>query len=170
MRAAEIAIPCGAALLLLYALVKKVNVYKAFVDGAKDALPQLVSILPYLAAMLTAIETVRASGLTDLLVRVLRAPAERAGLEPELIPLIVLRPFSGSGSLALLREILTQHGADSGIGRAASVLVGSTETVFYTVALYFGSVGVTKTRHAIPASLIAGAVGAAVGILLVRIM
>ena len=170
MRAAEIAIPLLIVALLAYALIKKVNIYKAFATGAADALPQLVSVLPYLAAMLTALEALKSSGALTALVGALRPAAQRIGLAPELIPLIVLRPFSGSASLALLKETLAQYGADSYIGRAAAVLVGSTETVFYTVALYFGSVGVTKTRQAIPASLIGGAVGAAIGILLVRLM
>lgn len=168
MNAGEAAIPLLIVFLIGYALIKKVNIYKAFAEGAKDALPQLVSVLPYLAAMLTALEVFRGSGALSALVRMLAPVGRLCGVREELIPLIVLRPFSGSASLALLRDTLTEYGADGYIGRAASVLVGSTETVFYTVALYFGSVGVTKTRQAIPAALISGAVGVAVGLLLIK--
>lgn len=155
------------AALFIYALVKKVNVYKAFASGAADALPQLVNVLPYLAAMLTAIEALRSSGVLGYVIGLLRPAALKAGLDPELLPILILRPFSGSATLALLKDTLTSVGADSPAGRAASVVVGSTETVFYTVALYFGSVGVTKTRQAVPAALIGGAAGVIVGLLLV---
>lgn len=168
MNGAELAIPILIAALIVYALFKKVNVYKAFVDGAGEALPSLVSILPYLAAMLTSIELLRGSGALGTLIGAIAPAAERIGVPSELAPIIVLRPFSGSASLALLKDVLTQNGADSLVGRRASVLVGSTETVFYTVSVYFGSVGVTKTRHAIPAAVISGVVGIAAGLLLTR--
>ena len=168
MKAASIAIPVLVAALLIYALVKKVNVYKAFVEGAGEALPGLVSILPYLAAMLIAIELLRGSGALAFFIRLISPAAEAVGVNASLVPLIVLRPFSGSASLALLRDLLAEHGPDSLVGRQASVLIGSTETVFYTVSVYFGAVGVTKTRQAIPAALISGIVGVAVGILATR--
>lgn len=168
MKAANIAVPALVGILIVYALIKKVNVYKAFVDGAAEAVPQLIAILPFLAAMLGAISLLRASGAVECFTGVMRPVTDRLGISPALVPLIALRPFSGSASLAMLKDILTEFGADSRVGRAASVLVGSTETVFYTTAVYFGAVGVTKTRHAIPAALISGAVGAAVGLLLVR--
>ncbi|MBR3381476.1 MAG: spore maturation protein [Clostridia bacterium] len=169
MKAAELAIPLLICALIIFALMKKVNIYKAFTRGAKEALPRLFSMLPYLAAMLCAIEVFRSSGALGLLTRALSPAAEGIGLPPELLPVILLRPFSGSAALALLKDTLTEHGADGYVGRAASVIVGSTETVFYTVALYFGAVNVTRTRHAIPAALIAGAVGAAAGLLLAKI-
>lgn len=170
MRAAELAVPVGIFVLLAYALVKKVNIYKAFVEGAAAALPQLVSILPSLAAMLSAIEMLRSSGALTLAVRLLSPVSEKLGVPAELVPLILLRPFSGSASLAMLKDTLLSCGADGFTGRAASVVVGSTETIFYTTAVYFGAVGVTKTRQSIPAALISGAVGTAVGLALVRIM
>lgn len=166
MRAADIAVPGAIAALTIYALCKKVNVYKAFAEGAADALPQLISILPYLAAMLTAIELFRSSGALNYLIMAAEPAARAIGLDTGLIPIILLRPFSGSASLALLKDTLIAYGPDSYTGRAASVIVGSTETVFYTISVYFGAVGVTKTRHAIPAALIAGLAGTAAGILL----
>ncbi len=159
-------IPVLIAVLIVYALIKKVNVYKAFVEGAGEALPGLVSILPYLAAMLTAIELLRGSGALAGLISLISPVTDRIGVASPLVPLIVLRPFSGSASLALLKDILTENGADSLVGRQASVIVGSTETVFYTVSVYFGAVGVTKTRQAIPAALISGLVGTLAGLLL----
>ena len=169
MRAAELAIPFGIAALMVYALFKNVNVYKAFIEGAKEALPELLGILPPLCAMMTGIEVMRASGLMEALCRALSPVTGALGMESELMPLIILRPFSGSAALGLLRETLETCGPDSPVGMAASIIVGSTETVFYTIAVYFGAVGVTKTRHAIPAALIAGAVGTAAGLLLAKL-
>lgn len=161
-------LPALILLLVLYALIKGVNVYEAFVKGASDALPLLAHILPYMAAMLAAISVFRASGAMDALVSALAPVCRALGLPPELAPLFVLRPFSGGGAMALLQDVYTQHGPDSFLGYAASVMLGSTETIFYTVSLYFGSVKVTKTRHAVPASLAAGAVGAALAIVFAR--
>ena len=170
MKAFEAVIPCLISALIIYALIKKVNVYKAFIKGASDALPQLLSILPCLAAMLAAIEVFRGSGALALLVGLLEAPSRAAGVPTELAPLMLLRPFSGSASLALLKDVLVQNGPDGYIGRAASVMVGSTETVFYTVSVYFGAVGVTNTRHAVPAALTAGLVGCACAIAITKVL
>ena len=169
MRAAELAIPCLIGALLIYAFIKKVNIYKAFVEGAADALPELVRLIAPLAAMMTAIEVMRVSGLAEAVSGMLARVTEPVGIDGELLPIILLRPFSGSAALGLLEDVLKANGADGYIGRAASIIVGSTETVFYTTAVYFGAVGVTKTRHAIPAALIAGAVGTAAGLILARI-
>ena len=168
--AIDILIPAIVALLIIYALIKKVNVYKAFVAGAAEALPLIINVLPFLAAMLGAIAIFRGSGALGLLMQVLSPILQFIGIPTELSALFVLRPFSGSASLALLSDLLKEHGADSFIGRAASVLVGSTETVFYTLAVYFGAIGITKTRHALPSSLISGVVGALVGVWLLSVM
>ena len=154
-------IPILVAALLAYALIRRVNPYEAFIRGAADAVPTLLRVLPALAAMLGAI---------DALGNWLSPVFEKIGIPSELTPLILLRPFSGSASLALLGDTLTRYGADSFVGRAASVCVGSTETIFYTLALYCGSVGISKTRHALPAALAGCTAGVVSGILLVRIM
>jgi len=167
---ASLSVPILIIVLVGYALIKKVNIYKAFIEGAGKALPELINILPSLAAMLAAINVLRGSGALNTLTYALAPAFEAIGIKKELAPLIMLRPFSGSAALAMLKDTLVQYGADSYIGRAAAVLVGSTETIFYTIAVYFGAAGVTKTRHALPASLIAGAVGAAAGVLLIKIM
>lgn len=136
-----------------------------------DAVPTLLRVLPALAAMLGAITLLRGCGALDALGNWLSPVFEKIGIPSELTPLILLRPFSGSASLALLGDTLTRYGADSFVGRAASVCVGSTETIFYTLALYCGSVGISKTRHALPAASLAGCTAGVVsGILLVRIM
>ena len=146
-------IPILVAALLAYALIRRVNPYEAFIRGAADAVPTLLRVLPALAAMLGAITLLRGCGALDALGNWLSPVFEKIGIPSELTPLILLRPFSGSASLALLGDTLTRYGADSFVGRAASVCVGSTETIFYTLALYCGSVGISKTRHALPAAL-----------------
>jgi len=162
-------IPAMIIMLIIYALAKGVDVYDAFISGAAEALPMIVSILPYMAAMMMAITVFRHSGAMDKLVSWL-APACRAiGLPPELFPLFVLRPFSGNGAVALLQDVYAQHGPDGFLGYAASIMLGSTETIFYTISLYLGSVKISKTRHALPVSLAAGAVGAAAAIVFARI-
>ncbi|MCR5611226.1 MAG: spore maturation protein [Clostridiales bacterium] len=166
MKWSTLAIPVLVAVLLVYALVKKVNVYKAFIEGVGESLRSLVSLLPYLAAMLTAISLLKGSGALSFFTGLISPIAEKVGVKAPLVPLIALRPFSGSGALAMLKEILSEYGADSPVGREASVIVGSTETVFYTVSVYFGAVGVTKTRQAVPAAIISGLVGTAVGLVL----
>ena len=168
--AAELIIPILMIALIIYALVKKVNVYKAFIEGAGQALPQLIEILPPLAAMLAAINVLRASGALDSAVGAIAPVITKLGVDKELAPLIILRPFSGSASLAMLRDTIIKCGADSQIGREAAVIVGSTETIFYTLTVYFGAAHVTKTRHALPAALISGAVGTIAGIIFARIM
>jgi spore maturation protein B len=131
-----------------YALaVKKVKVYEVFVVGAKDGFTIAVRIIPYLVAILVAVGMFRASGALDLLL-------------PENLPLALMRPLSGSGSLGLLTDLVNEYGADSLTAKIGATMFGSSETTFYVLAVYFGSVGVVRSRHAIPAGLFADAVGA----------
>ena len=155
-------------LLLLYALLKGVNVYEAFVRGAAEALPLMVHILPYMAAMMAGLTVFRESGALDWIVGLIAPVCEFVGLPRELVPLFALRPFSGGAAMALLQDVYNQYGTDGFLGYAASVMLGSTETIFYTLSLYFGAVGITKTRHAVPVSLGAGLVGAAAAIVFAR--
>ena len=156
--------------LLVWALIKKVNIYEAFVEGAGQALPTLKRIVPYMAAMLIAMSVFRASGALSLLVKALNPLTSLMGMPPELVPLFALRPFSGNAAYALLRDVLTTHGADSFLGVAASLMLGSTETIFYTVALYYGSIKVTKTRVSVPVALISGIVGTVAALVFARMM
>ncbi|MBT3299999.1 MAG: spore maturation protein [Candidatus Marinimicrobia bacterium] len=143
-----------------YGLVfKKVKVYESFVEGAKDGFTISVRIIPYLVAILVAIGMFRASGALDLLLNALSPALTFIGFPPENLPLALMRPLSGSGSLGLLTDLVNQHGADSLIAKIGATMFGSTETTFYVLAVYFGSVGIRKTRHALLAGLFADLVG-----------
>ena len=157
-------IPGLAMALLVYGLIKRVDVYEAFADGAAEGLPVLVKILPYLAAMLVAVRMLRESGLIQDVTSLMSPACGMVGLDPRLVPLILLRPFSGSGSMAILQDLLVQCGPDSRAGMTASILMGSSETIFYEVALYFGVIGVKKTRFAVPVALAAMVVSSLVSI------
>lgn len=163
-------LPICIAVLLLYALVKRVNVFQAFIDGASESLPLLLQILPSLAAMLVAIRVFRDSGCLDRLVSVCSPLLGRIGVDAELLPLILLRPLSGSAALAVLSDLFETHGPDSYLGYTASVLLGASETIFYTLALYFGSVGIRRTRFTLPVALIATLVSVITGLLFARLL
>ena len=154
-------LPVGIALLFAYAASKGSNIYDAFVRGASQSLPTLKKVLPCMAAMLIAINVFRASGALDFLTKLASPVFEAVFIPKELAPLILLRPFSGSAALALLADTFSRCGVDSFIGLCASLLVGSTETIFYTVALYFGSAGISKPRYSVSGALISGAVSIA---------
>jgi spore maturation protein B len=166
----EVIIPILLLVMFIAAAYKKTSVYDSFVRGAKNALPVLVSILPYLAAMLAAINIFRASGALQGFIDLSSPVMESIGIPKELTPLVVLRPFSGSAAIALLDDIFKTCGPDSYQGILASVMLGSTETIFYTVALYFGSIGIKKTRYSIPTALISGIAGIAASIIAVKLM
>jgi len=145
----------------LYALaVKKVKVYEVFVEGAKDGFTIAVRIIPYLVAILVAVGMFRASGALELLLGLLAPVLNLIGFPPENLPLALMRPLSGSGSLGLLTDLVNEHGADSMPAKIGATMFGSSETTFYVLAVYFGSVGVTRSRHALVAGLTADAVGA----------
>ena len=150
-------------LLLMFTAVfgmwKRVNVYDALSQGAKEGLDTLLGIFPNLVGLLTAVYMLRASGLMEVLGGMLAPVLERLGIPPETAAMLFVRPVSGSGALAIGSEIMASHGPDSYVGRVAAVMLGSTETTFYTIAVYFGSAGVRKTRFAIPAALIADLAG-----------
>ncbi len=142
-------------LLLLCAAVRRVNVFEAFREGAAKALPLMKTILPTLAVFSAAMALFRESGAFGMLASFLSPVLGTLGVESALVPLLAVRPFSGSAALAALTDVFTQYGPDSRAGLTASVLLGSSETIFYTLALYFGSVGIKKTRFAVPAALAA---------------
>ncbi len=161
-----VAIPIVLLVFLGWGILKKVKVYEVFVEGAKDGFNVAVKIIPYLVAMLVAIGIFRASGGLELLTTVLAPVTALIGMPSETLPMALMRPLSGSGSLGIMTELMKVHGPDSFIGILASTMYGSSETTFYVLAVYFGSVGVKNTRHAVPAGLIADAAGmlGAVGI------
>ena len=138
---------------------KGLSVFNLFTTGAREGLRTALRLLPTLVGLITAISMLRASGVLELFCGALRPLTDAVGVDPSIVPLALLRPFSGSAAMASLADIFNQYGADSMVGYTASVLMGSSETIFYEVALYFGAVGVKKTRFAIPVSLAAMAAG-----------
>lgn len=140
--------------LFSYGLLRGVKVYDVFVQGALEGLRMSLTILPYLLSALVAVALMKTSGAMDLLSAALRKPMQWLGLPSELAPLAVLRPFSGSAAIAALQDIYITQGPDSLPARIASAVMGSTETVFYTLSLYLGTHQIQKSRHTIPAALI----------------
>jgi spore maturation protein B len=139
----------------LFALLRKTELYPALTDGIKDGLSVIYRIFPPGAAMLTAVYMFRASGALEILTFALSPAFNLLGIPPETAPLILIRPLSGSGALAVATEIIKQYGADSEIGRISAVMIGSTETTFYTIAVYFGAAGIKKSSMPYRAALLA---------------
>jgi len=137
----------------LYGLWKRVPVYEEFVTGAKEGFQVAVNIIPYLVAILFAVAMFRASGAMDFFVEGLRPVLAPLGIPPEILPMAITRPLTGSGSAGIMLDLINRYSADSLIVKTAATMFGSTETTFYVVAVYFGAVNVKKTRHAVPAGL-----------------
>ncbi|MDO4812589.1 MAG: nucleoside recognition domain-containing protein [Eubacteriales bacterium] len=138
-----------------FAMRRRVDVYSALTKGAEEGLTVLLHILPSLIGLLTAVSMFRASGAMEFLGALLAPALDVLGIPAETAPLLFIRPISGSGALAVGSEIMETYGADSYIGRVAAVMLGSSETTFYTIAIYYGSAGIVKTRYTIPAALCA---------------
>jgi len=154
------AIPVLLVAIPLAGIVRKVKVYDVFIEGAKEGFDVAVRIIPFLVGILVAIGMFRGSGAMDLVTSALRPLADATGFPSELVPLAILRSLTGSGSLAFTTDLVNTHGPDSLIGRMAATLYGSTETTFYVLAVYFGAVGIRRTRHAVPAALVGDLVAA----------
>ncbi len=152
-------VPLTIAGVALYGAARRVDVYSALAEGAGSGLEVLVRIVPALVALMTAVYMLRASGALELAAGALAPVLERVGLPPELLPLMLVRPISGSAALGVGAEMIQTYGPDSELGRIAAVMLGSTETTFYTVAVYFGAVRVSRTRYAVPAALCADLTG-----------
>jgi len=164
------AIPFLLSVIPLIAALRRVKVYEEFVDGAKEGFQVAVKIMPYLVAILVAVGMFRAAGGIEMLAQVLGPALGAIGFPTELLPMAFMRPLSGSGSLGVLTDIAAVHGADSFLARTAGTIFGSSETTFYVLAVYFGSVGVVRPRHALPAGLVADAVGITMSVIVCRIM
>ena len=141
------------------ALRKKENAYDILLSGAAEGLKLLTSILPALILLLTAVHMLKASGAVEILSKLLSPLFSLFGIPPETAMLVLIRPISGSAALAVGADMMAQYGVDSLVGRTAAVMLGSTETTFYTISVYFGAAGIKKTRYCIPAALFADAVG-----------
>ena len=152
----------------ILALRKKENAYSIMLQGAEDGLKLLVSILPALILLLTAVYMLRASGAVEIISGFLSPVFKFFEIPPETAMLVLIRPISGSAALAVGAELMAQYGVDSEIGRTVAVMLGSTETTFYTISVYFGAAGIQKTRYTVPAALFADFVGFFMASLTVR--
>lgn len=151
------------------ALRKRENAYDLMLQGAGEGLRMLAALIPALILLLTAVTMLRASGAVELLSGLLAPVFSFFGIPPETALLVLIRPLSGSAALAVGAELMAEYGPDSLIGRTAAVMLGSTETTFYTISVYFGAAGIKKTRYTVPAALIADFVGFVVASLTVRL-
>lgn len=163
-------IPLIILLILSYGHLKGVKVYDAFIEGAKDGLLITFKILPYIAAMLLGVGMLRSSGGLDFMLYVLRPFTNAAGIPEEVMPLILMKPLSGSGALGILADILKRSGADSQAGILASIIMTSTETIFYTITIYFGSIGIKNIRHTLTAAIIADLTGVTAAVLICKLL
>ena len=149
----DIILPAVIIFIIGYAIIKKADVFSAFTEGAKEGLRSAAEILPALCFLMTAIGMIRQSGAVDMLTDFIAPFAEKIGFPPEVLPLAVLRPFSGSGALGYYEELCESLESGSFAERVASVLMGGSETTFYTVAVYYGAIGIKKGRNTVPAAL-----------------
>jgi len=165
-----VAIPALILFVVVYGVGKRVKIYESFVEGAKEGFNVGVRIIPYLVAMLVAVGIFRAAGAMEILASILAPVTKLIGMPAEVLPMAIVRPLSGSGALGMMSEIIKSHGPDSLIGRMVSVMMGSSETTFYVLAVYFGAVGVTKTRQAVPAGIIADVVALLASVWVVNLL
>jgi len=153
------AIPIILLIVPVIGYFRHVNVYEAFVDGASEGFYTAIRIMPFLVAMMVAINIFRASGALDVSVEYAKPLLALLGVPPDVVPLALMRPLSGTGSLGLVTELLNTYGPDSMIGRIASTILGSTDTTFYILTVYFGAVGISKPRYSIGVGLLGDMVG-----------
>jgi spore maturation protein B len=157
-------VPLIFAVILIAGAIRNVKVYDVFVENAKEGISTIIRIMPSLIGLMVAIGVFRASGALDLIIYATKPLASIAGIPSEVLPLAFLRPISGSASLALVSDIMKNFGADSYIGRVVSTMMGSTETIFYTLTVYYGSVGIKNIRHTLAAALIAECISVLVSV------
>jgi spore maturation protein B len=165
-----VAIPGMILAIVVYGALKKVKIYESFVEGAKEGFQVGVRIIPFLVAMLVAIGVFRAGGAMEILAMLLSPLTNLIGMPGEALPMAIMRPLSGSGALGVMSEIFKSHGADSLVGRMVSVMMGSGETTFYVLAVYFGSVSISRTRQAVPAGIVADVVAILMSVWLTQLV
>jgi len=166
----SVLVPGLMAVTAVIGMGRKINVYDTLTEGAREGLQVLLRILPSLVGLLTAVYMFRASGAMDFLTQALAPLLIRMGIPPETAALLFIRPVSGGGALAVGSDLIRSYGPDSYLGRVAAVMLGSTETTFYTIAVYFGSAGIRKSRHTVPAALIADLTGFAASAFAVHLL
>lgn len=165
----EFVMPCAVAFVLVYALIKRVEVFDVFVKGAKDGIKTLYNVAPTLIGLIVSVTMLKASGGLTLISDILSPVTDKIGFPSELLPMSILRPISGGGSTALLNQVLKDYGPDSFVGRCASVIAGSTETTFYAITLYYSAVNIKKIRHTLFAALVADFVAIVVAVVTVNL-
>lgn len=165
----DVAIPLAICAVVLYGIFKKVDVYSEFLEGAKEGLKISAGIIPPIVGLLAAIGMFKSSGAMEFLVKVISPVTSFLKVPTEIIPFAVMRPVSGSGSLAMATDIFKTYGPDSLSGRIAAVMMGSTETTFYTLAVYFGAVKASDTRHTLKCALSADIVGMVLSVWVCRL-
>ena len=156
--------------IVAYGIANKTNVYEDFVKGAKDGLKTVVGIMPTLVALMTAVGVLRASGFLDFLERLVRPASERAGFPAEIVPLIFIKMFSSSAATGLVLDIFKNYGTDSLVGLITSIMMSCTETIFYTMSVYFLAAKVTKTRYTLTGALLSTLAGVAASIVIAGFM
>ena len=165
----EFVMPAFACIIVVFGLIKRVPVFDIFLKGAKEGMQILYSIAPTIIGLVFAVDLLRSSGAIDAICNFIEPVADYLGFPKEIVPMVLLRPVSGSGSTALLTSLYEQCGPDSFAGRVASVLAGSSETTFYAIAMYFGCIRVRKIRHTLFAAIIADITAAVMSVLTVRL-
>lgn len=163
-------LPIFVCLIVVYGFLKKIDVFDAFTEGAKNGFNVFLSILPSLTALFLAIEMLKSSGGTEILTKILSPVGKLLHIPSEVLPMCILSPVSGGGSLSIFESIISEYGPDSYIGRAASVMMGSSETTFYAIAVYFGAVNIKKIRHTAICSLCADFTSFIVSGIVVRLL
>ena len=163
-------IPVLLFIILAFGLARRVKVYDCFVEGVGEGLKTVVRIIPPILGIMIAVSMLRASGTLELIGHLMRPITRFLGMQDELLPLALLRPVSGGGSIGILTDLLHRFGADTMIGRTASVMMGSTETTFYILAVYFGATKIRNTRHALPAALTADVCGIIASVLVCNLL
>lgn len=166
----NIAMPLMIIIIVLYGVIERKKVFDIFLEGAKEGIGIVLNIFPTLVGLFVAIGALRSSGIIDLIVNFLTPVLNLVNFPTEILPLALIRPISGSSSIAVATDIMNKYGVDSNIGLMASVIMGSTETTVYTIAVYTSSVGIKKTRFVLWASLIADFVGIITSVVLCRLL
>ena len=163
----EFVMPCVVGVVLMYGLIKRVQVFDVFTNGAKDGVKLLYTIAPTLVGLIVSVTMLKESGALSLLCEFVKPVTDVVGFPVELLPMSILRPVSGGGSTALLNQVLKDYGPDSFLGRCASVIAGSTETTFYAVTIYYSAAKIKKIRHTLVAALAADFVAVVVAVMTV---
>lgn len=163
-------IPIIIALIIIFGFVRKINVFDAFIEGAKDGMKSTATIAPSIIGLITAVTMLKASGALDIFSSFISPVTNFFAIPSEIVPMMILRPISGSGSIALLDNMFKNFGPDSLIGLIASVMMGSTETTFYAITVYYGSIGIKNTRHTVVCALAADIAGFIMSVLSVYLL